>query len=173
MTGTSTLKMLSTGRPTSNRAASRAAAGNTTRKPTGIRFTAGRFTRTTARLGANQRPTDVQPHVLRGSREPNGGRCVWWVQPGSGLWSLPVSRCESVWGLGYGKRLRPAYEECVRGSELRQGVVSFVFDVCSTERIYLYLIDLSPPRPRASSSIAHGSRHTSAHVVLVVKQDPT
>ena len=54
------------------------------------------------------------------------------VEPGSGLWSLPV--CLDVraclgTGTGYGERLRPAYEECVRGSELRQGVVSFVFDV--------------------------------------------
>ena len=45
------------------------------------------------------------------------------VAPGSGLWSLPLSRCESVsgdWGMGR-EAAASVRKECVRGSELRQG----------------------------------------------------
>ena len=138
--GLSPSMMLSTGGPTSNRAAS---AGSTTANPTiqgrqsiisaeyddstpatrpppplfgpdAIeRFSATKgplqplallwLKSVQKRPGSKQRPSDVQPHVLRGSRASWGKVRV--VAPGSGLWSLPVSRCESVsgdWGMGRG-----------------------------------------------------------------------
>ena len=52
------------------------------------------------------------------------GRCAWWNR--GRAWSLPVSRCETVsgdWGMGREAAASVLYEECVRGSELRQGVL--------------------------------------------------
>ena len=73
---------------------------------------------------------------------------MWWNRGRAcGACRCLDARVCRVWGLGYGERLRPAYEEGVRGSEtlriatrwsLRGSVRSCAW------RIYLYLIDLSP-----------------------------
>merc|ERR1712021_87305 len=103
----------------SNRAASCTAAGNPRRKPTGtmaslsIQGGLSLATGTTARLGENQRPSDVQPHVLRGSSLMWGKRCAWWHRGRA----CGACRCLDVrvcLGTGvWGERLRPAYEKNV------------------------------------------------------------
>eukprot|EP00964_Phaeocystis_antarctica_P158234 scaffold128795_cov48-Phaeocystis_antarctica.AAC.1 len=129
--GPSPLKMLSTGRPT----------GNATRiglQRDGCASTGA--TTGTARLRSNQRPSDLQPHVLRGSSLMWGQVRV--VEPGSGLWSLPV--CLDV-------------RACLGTGVWGEAAASCPFEY--GENIFIPDRSLAPARPRASSSIAQGSRH--------------
>ena len=72
------------------------------------------------------------------------------VGPGSGLWSLPVSRCESVsgdWGMGRGCGQRTK-KVCAaqKRSELRPGGLFVVVSV-RVRGEYIYTLSISRPRP--------------------------
>ena len=97
--------------------------------------------------------------------EPHGGRCAWWNRDRA----CGACRCRDVSVcLGYGERLRPAYEECVRGSELRQGglfrVKVSVRGAWGAWRIYLYLIGLSPS-PSLARDLIHRTSHIDSHIL--------
>ena len=79
------------------------------------------------------------------------------VEPGSGLWSLPVSRCESESCLGtgvWGEAAASVRKECVRGSELRQGGLFRVKCpfACVVRGEYIDPLSISPSRPRPHSN---------------------
>ena len=165
------MKMLSMGGPTSTRAASKTAAGNPTGEPTPTGSGPELFGKLSwsprRRTIALDQSRDLQMFSLTVSEVRASWGKVRVVEPGSGLWSLPVSRCECVSGV-WGEAAASVRRMCARLRIATRWSLSCEVSVRGAWCVegYIYTLSASPspslaPVSPATSFIAHP---TSTHI---------